>query len=695
MAAVIGTTPEKIVQIGHAMGLEGPPEVTENQWRRSYITIIRRNWHLLPYDQLLRLLDWTEDELAYTLREDDFLEVKLGRLKPKCEPLVYAEPSQATRDREDRIRGILQAAFPNGVGVPKTPLFSFVDELSKPLDEEVERIESMLSPRFCYSYFALYGDPLLEPELDPFPEGLLQRLSAAGADGVWLQGVLFKLAPYPWDPELSRGHETRIENLKKLVAKAKKHGVGVYLYLNEPRSMPLSFFEGKEHLKGVVEGDYAAVCSSATPVQEYLRETVAHICRQIPDLAGFFTITASENLTNCWSHHQGQGCPRCSRREPSEVIAEVSQIIQAGIEEASSSTRLISWDWGWKDEWAEDIIKRLPKKVAHMSVSEWSIPIVRGGVESVVGEYSISEVGPGPRATRHWGYARQAGLQTLAKIQGNNTWEISTVPYIPAVENVARHAENLRDLELDGMMLGWTLGGHPSPNFEVIAQMGSPSSLSVDQAMRRVAASRYGEEVAPHAVEAWKAYSKAFSEYPYHIGVMYNGPQQMGPANPLWEEPTGYSSTMVGFPYDDLKGWRAVFSEEVFIEQFQDMAGGFSEAQTILKEAVTGIDLPPDQAEKLQLELDTAEVCALHFESVANQARFIQLRDQLGETGNPELKKKIREILESEKETAIRMHEIQSQESRFGFEASNHYFYVPIDLAEKVLNVERLMEVYR
>ena len=33
-----------------------------------------------------------------------------------------------------------------------------------------------------------------------------------------------------------------------------------------------------------------------------------------------------------------------------------------------------------------------------MSVSEWDKPIERGGIKTKVGEYSISAVGPGPRA---------------------------------------------------------------------------------------------------------------------------------------------------------------------------------------------------------------------------------------------------------------------------------------------------------
>ena len=43
-----------------------------------------------------------------------------------------------------------------------------------------------------------------------------------------------------------------------------------------------------------------------------------------------------------------------------------------------------------------------------MSVSEWDMPIRRGGVDSVVGEYALSAIGPGPRATRHWAWPARA-----------------------------------------------------------------------------------------------------------------------------------------------------------------------------------------------------------------------------------------------------------------------------------------------
>ncbi|MDQ3815583.1 MAG: hypothetical protein M3347_16835, partial [Armatimonadota bacterium] len=42
------------MRLGHALGLAGPPHITSQQSRRLGLSIIRRNWHLLPYSQLLQ-----------------------------------------------------------------------------------------------------------------------------------------------------------------------------------------------------------------------------------------------------------------------------------------------------------------------------------------------------------------------------------------------------------------------------------------------------------------------------------------------------------------------------------------------------------------------------------------------------------------------------------------------------------------
>jgi hypothetical protein len=685
IALAIGATREQILDTGLAMGLPHPAPVSEDRQMRSALTVIRRNWHLLPYDQLLTLLHWTPQQLSYTLREDDFLYIKLGSLKPNCEPVRYTAPTDPVRQREAEIKQIVRHEFPGGL--PDAKLFEFVRELSRPLAGSPVKptVAPKLTPRFCYSYFALYGDPLLDKRADPYPDAYLARLHQSGVDGVWLQGVLNHLAPFPWDPSLSDRWEQRLANLKELVRRARAHGIGVYLYLNEPRSMPLAFFAGHPELKGVTEGDHAALCTSAPEVQRYLASSVETVCRAVPDLAGFLTITGSENLTNCWSHGAGMSCPRCGPRGFAQVVSEVNALILQGIHAAGAKTSLIAWDWGWPEGAAEETIRRLPPDAGLMSVSEWDLPIHRGGVATTVGEYSLSAVGPGPRATRHWKAAQDRGLKTLAKIQAANSWEMSAVPYVPAVANSAQHAANLRSMGLSGIMLGWTLGGYPSPNLEVVAAVSA--GLSPEEAMHTAAARRFGKDNAGAVVRMWKACSAAYSEFPFHIGLVYTAPLQQGPSNLMWGEPTSYHATMVGFAYDDLQTWRAVYPPDIFASQLHKTAAGFEAAARELRAAVWHGGA--EQKKALELEAGLAETVAIHFESVANQAKFIMLRDGLaGAAGVSREQRRgaLHDVLNDEIRLAHRLLELQARDPRIGFEASNQYYYVGTDLMEKILN---------
>src|SRR5262249_37302127 len=154
-------------------GLGAPPRITADQRRRSYITVIRRNWHLLPYPQLLELLGWTPGQMLDTLRYDDGLFWKLGSLKPKCERLLFAPPTAQQNARAAEIANVVRENFSSGVGITKEPLFQFVSDLSNPTEARRKSQHSRFSPRFCYSYFSLYGDPLLDDAADPYPAGYL------------------------------------------------------------------------------------------------------------------------------------------------------------------------------------------------------------------------------------------------------------------------------------------------------------------------------------------------------------------------------------------------------------------------------------------------------------------------------------------------------------------------------------------
>lgn len=706
LAKVLGASVEDVAAIAESMGLPPAAEIPKEMKTRGYITLLRRNWHLLPYDQLLELVEMTPEQLAFALREDDALWIKLGTLKPKCEPLHYVAPNEAAGRRAAEIKQLVEKEFGEELRAPAEPRFHFVEQLSTPAAglsscaSPASGDDQLLSLRFIYSYFAIYGDPLSNPRLDPFPDGLLQRLSATGINGVWLHVVLRDLAPGGAAfPEFGDGHENRLANLRALVARAKKYGVGVYLYINEPRGMPEAFFEKRPEMAGVRDGLFGvtALCTSNPTVRQWMGDALAHVFREVPDLAGAFSITASENLTNCASRGGRQGCVRCKSRTDTDIVVEVNTVIEEGVHRGNPKAKVIAWDWGWNGHGdAPDIIARLPKSTWLMSVSEWALPVQRGGVQTTVGEYSMSVVGPGPRATRHWKLAKEAGLKTAAKVQLNNTWELSSVPYLPVMDLVAQHCHNLASAGVDGMMLSWSLGGYPSPNLEIASRFCGKTTPSVAEVLNEVATKRYGADGAPKAREAWTAFSTAFSQFPYGCSI-YSIPVQMGPANPLYGQKTGYSSTMVGIPYDDVASWGGAYPIEVFASQFEKVAEGWRSGIPPLKEAVE--KAPSDRLADAEAELRFAEAAHAHFQSVANQTRFILARDALASDAGSRsadesrrLRSEMRRCLESEIALARRLFTLTSQDSRIGFEASNHYYYLPVDLVEKVINCRWLLD---
>jgi len=647
LADVLGTTPENVAQVAASMGL--PPQTAiQPEWRdRGYITVLRRNWHLLPYDQLMTVLGMTRERLRFALMEDDFLYVKLGNVKPLCAPLRYAPPTSEQSAAAARLADWLREEKV-AVGAPEEPRFAFVQELARPLAGSTMAAPNDAPPfelRYIFSYFADYGDPLVDPDVRSYPEGLLQRLAVAGVNGVWVHTVLRTLAKDSAFPEFGEDCEKRIAGLKTLVARARKYGVGVYLYMNEPRAMPDAFFAARPEraaMRGVREGDRCALCTSNPEVRRWMSDALASVFSQVPGLAGVFTITASENLTSCASHRRQAQCPQCKDRPYADVIAEVNATIAAGVWRGNPDAKMIAWDWGWDDAHAADIIAKLPKRCWFMSVSEWSLPIERGGVKSTVGEYSLSAVGPGPRATNHWALARAAGLKTAAKVQVGATWEFSPVPYLPVMDLVAEHARNLAAAGVDGAMLSWSLGCYPSPNLEVF-QAFKKGDADIGPALDRVAARHYGSAAAPLVRHAWTAFSDGFRQYPYHVGTLYGGPQHMGPANPLYLKPTGYRATMVGIPYDDLKSWRAVYPADVWGNQMEKVRDGFARGCGEWENMVSRTEgRGRDEARR---ELGLFRATELHFASCVNQARFVLARDRLLAAKDDALRASCRAIL--------------------------------------------------
>lgn len=699
LAEVLRTSVQNVEHLAESMGLPRKQTI-EPEWSttRGYITILKRNWHLLPYEQLMQLLDMSREELRFRLIEDDFLFVKLGNLKPYCEPLLYVEPTVQMRERTAGIAAVVRSLGRNALKVEE-PRFGFMRDFEKVQPTKVADSKAIATGndetfdlRMIYPYVADFGDPLLDESMSSYPEELFRRLQQVGVNGVWLHSVLRMMVEpdekgFPGDAQAA----DRIKGLNRLVERAAKYGIRIYLYVNEPRAMDEDYFgaspQRKEYM-GPKRGDLNSFCTSNPEVLDWLTRSMESLFTQVKGLGGVFTITASENYTSCVSRDH-KGCERCKDREYSDLIADVNRAIEKGVHNAAPDAKVIVWDWGWKDNECEAIISKLPKECWFMSVSEWSKPFERGGVQSSVGEYSISNVGPGPRALRNWAAARRQGLKCVAKVQVNCTWEMAVVPQIPVMDLVGQHAQNLTQESVNGVMLSWSLGGYPSENLKLFQSF--RKGVDASQAIEQLALSEYGAKAGPIVREAWRSCSEGFKNYPYHIHTVYYGPHHKGPSNPFYTTPTTFNSTMVfGFPYDNWNRWCAVYPVDVWIDLMEQSAHGFADGVELLKKAYATAG--KKYREGVAVQLNRAEAVRIHLQSAAEQGRFFEARDRMLKSDDPAERKACKEIMlkacEAEQELVKAMLPVLSSDSTIAFESANQYFYITADLIEAYISID-------
>jgi hypothetical protein len=683
MAEVLDTDAGTVRRMAEAMGLDPDPDVNPAWISRGYITLIRNNWHLLDYSQLCTLLGWTEDYLAFILKEDDFLSVKLGGFKPGCDRLKIRPLDQAQLKRTAEINALTQAVrarLPERTAQP----FDFFENLPSGGTIETSPTQQRFIHRFIYSYCALYGDTFLDKQLidESFPEPMLEAYQRLGINGIWTQALLAKIAPFPFDGSVSEGYERRIEGMRYLTEKLGRYGIKLFLYLNEPRSMPNEFFADKPDIKGEPDGKFnSCLCVGAPAVQKYLYDSAAFVAKSVPGLGGVFTITASENATNCYSHRNESSitCPRCKEKSRAEIYALVNRLLYEGFVSENPDIQVAAYTWAWDgiDE-SRRVMELMPKEVAVMSVSEHHVRKNVGGVDTHVVDYSISIEGPGEYSKTLWKEAAESGRRAFAKVQFNNTWEIAAVPFIPVFDKIYRHIRGITETgNVSGLMLGWTLGGYPSPPLDMVKEFYAklPDIPSLDEIY---------EKVFPGAdtgilSAAFTKFSEAFDEYPFSIGVAYSAPQHYAPANLLYEKETGWRATMVGYPYDDLAGWRHIFPEDVFIAQLEKMYRKWGEGLELLKKA----DVKASKS--LSEVYDAAEVCHIHFKSMYNQAMYVTCR----RSG-----KDILPLLDDEAALAERAAAVVARNATIGYESSNHYFYTMGNLLEKIINCDYLKKVF-
>jgi len=639
---------------------------------KGFITIIRNSWYLLPYSQIMTLLGYEEKRLEFVLQNEDFLQDKLGLFKPECEEVLYSPLTEEEQRQTETLAKKIAELLPKNARP-----FVFFDKTQGAGTRSTQNGEGL---RILHGYLTPCGDAFLEDDENYLPDSLLQQYQQNGVNGLWVHGLLSALSPYPFDENASKQYPVRRKNLQKLVDRAAKYGIKIYLYINEPRGIAEEKLGKYAHLKGTVRGGVAHLCFERKEVREYLYNALKDLFENVHGLGGIITITMSENPTHCHSHTSANcNCPICKDIPPEKTASAVVNVIAKALKDSGSGAKTLAYLWGWSDHmgWTEEQTLRgisyLDKDVIALCPSEYDLEIEKGGVKSHVVDYSISNPGPSEVTKKAFLAAQERGLGVCAKIQTNDSWECSAVPYLPVFDLLVKHLENLRAAGVNDYMLTWTLGGYPSPMLDLV---GDYARCRENFSLSAWYEKEFGQN-AKAVEEASKAFCKGFQEYPFSVQALYLSPKTLGVAN-RWEwEREEKRSTMVCFAFDDYESWIYPYPYEVYISQFEKLLFSWEEGLRILENATDD--------NGLRLLKDCAEGAYVHFKSDYLHTKFSYYKRDIAS-----YKDELLSVFKEEKEIAKRLLDLTEREPTIGYEAANHYFYNDRNIIEKILQVDEL-----
>lgn len=636
---------------------------------KGYITLIRALWDVVPISQLLILLAMTKERFEDVLENEDFLSVKLGGHQPKCDPVRYSplapEAIQQTEELSKKIKKHLISR--------KRPMFDFFSDSCQAEDHSCSWISG--GRRIVHGYLSPCGDVFGVSSKSYLPDTLLAEYQRRGINGIWIHGLLSSLSPYPFDLSLSEGYAKRRSYLKELIQRCRRYGIDVFLYFNEPRALPIEKFSDPALIGHRVDGK-ATLCFSNPKTRDYLYLAMKDFLEDVPDLGGIITITMSENPTHC-HYRQNSNCPHCHSIPPEESAASVNNVILSAIRDSGSRAELIANLWGWSPftGWSEQQIAHglslLDPDISVMCVSEYDLPISKGGVPSRIIDYSISNPGPSPITIDTLRQAAENGHRIYAKIQINNSWECSAVAYLPVFDLIYEHLTNLNALGVKDYMLTWTLGGYPSPMMDLVAEYAEKKEkFSLGKWYEKIF-----EKDANIVAQAVRHFCDGFREYPFSLDHLYYSPQTIGPANAWSRNPQDRRSTMVCYAFDDYETWIAPYPYEVYVQQMERLLVRWREGISVLDTA--------SSTSTVAAMRRYAQAAAIHWEADLLHTQYAYEKRR-GFT------EKIHEIAIRECEIIKDLLALIREDPTIGFEASNHYYYYERTLLEKLLCTEKL-----
>lgn len=572
----------------------------------------------------------------------------------------------------------------------------------------------------------------IKTSLKTHPADWLRQFAAEGYNGVYLNAIFSKLLPSSLFPNAAGAG---IDCLNRLVERAGKFNVKVHLILHEPRGLLVKdpFWRKHPDLKGqpfsfsqisaALDNAYYALCTSTPEVREYLESSSYNLFQRVPGLGGVLLITASEYHTHCYSHYplpQKQFaepdmaewakakfiCPRCARRSPAEVAAEIIALVHRGAISADPKAQVMAHTWSWyivDPDPQRKLISLLPKGVALFSDWERGDKIKVQGRTYPVDEYCYAIVGPSPRFVQHTRLAQKNILRMFAKISINATHELRSVPYLPLPHILAKKMQRMRALGVKGFEGSLPFGAEMTPMTRLAVIMSRQRQPKPEDAVRELAINEFGAANSDAVIRAWRLFAQAWRNYPFSTPLLYWGPMNYATAWPFDRRLKKEKRIASWLPLprdkdghikagDNLETWVNPFLPADVMRAFNMVLAEWNRGVKVLESLCHGRKRP---SHALLIEKQLAEHIGLSFGSTINIIQYCLFYRQflastsLTRRGGLNRKKgleiKLLAIAGQELKTGLRDMELVRLDPRLGYhpEAQVHLFMID-DLKFKI-----------
>lgn len=540
-------------------------------------------------------------------------------------------------------------------------------------------------------------DELLD-DIDYYPGDYLGKLAREGINGLWITVEFRDLAETSFtkrDPLAQK----RLEKLRKTVERCGKYGIKIWLFSIEPASLPKDdpLLAAHPEWKGARgwRNDYA-FCTSSESALRYLRESLADIFAQVPNLGGLINISHGERITNCLSalpavSDAQVACPRCSKLPKWKIHADAARAMSEGMRESNPEAELISWLYQPQPEaerapWVFDLARHVPEGVIIQYNFESGAFKKQLGRWRSGGDYWLSFCGPAQPFARIADAARASGAELSAKIQVGCSHEVATVPFVPAPGLLYDKYAQMKKAGCSSVMQCWYFGNYPGIMNEAAGELAFEDfNGAKEDFLVRLARPKWGAN-AGKAAKIWNACAEGYSHYPLSNDMQYYGPVHAGivwplhfdigmrPLNPTWKPDGAPNGETIGEALEN-------HSLEEALELARTVCAEMESAEPEMEEIEKS--LAPDDAGR-RLDIGLMKALKIQFESARNILEFYLLRREAyfasRETGDRQkagkLLARMAEIAREEAALSAKMAKLCAGDSRLGFhsEAESHLY---------------------